>query len=161
MSELKGTEDFLRINQNVNIFDIVSCKEEQASQIIAWLLNPREAHGFGNKFFEAMLNTASKTSQLSGYKYSNKKVEISRKSKQTLLNSYNEVIIQTEYCIDKECKNKKEGRVDILLCLEDAQTLFVIENKYGSQEHSKQAKKYFKHFSKANYKDYTIFYFYF
>ena len=56
MKTLKGNEDFLCINQCVNIFDIISCKEEQASQIIAWLLNPREAHGFKEQVFIALLN---------------------------------------------------------------------------------------------------------
>lgn len=162
MTTLEGDEDFLCINQNVNIFDIISCKEEQASQIIAWLLNPREAHGFGNRFFEAMLNAASSNSQLSGYKYIERQAETKRKQKQKLLDAYNDVIVQTEYCIDKQCKDK-EGRVDILLCLEDkdAKALFVIENKYGSQEHGKQTKKYFNHFSKAKeYHNYTVFYIY-
>ena len=159
MKSLKGNEDFLCINQRVNIFDIIGCKEEQASQIIAWLLNPREAHGFGNRFFEAMINAASSHSQLFGYKYNERQVETSRRQKQKLLDAYKDVIVQTEYCVEKQCKDK-EGRVDILLCLEDAKALFVIENKYGSQEHGTQTKKYFRHFSKAQYHNYTVFYIY-
>lgn len=158
MKGLSDDKDFLCINQNVNIFDIISCKEEQASQIIAWLLNPREAHGFGNRFFGAMLDAASSNSQISGYKYSEGKAITARKQKQKLLNEYNDVIVQTEYCIEKRCKDK-EGRVDILLCLGDAKTMFVIENKYGSQEHGTQTKKYFKHFTKK-YHDYTVFFIY-
>ena len=105
MKTLKGNEDFLCINKNVNIFDIISCKEEQASQIIAWLLNPREAHNFGNEFFEAMLNAASSNSQLSGYKYNDRKFETSRIYKQSLLDSYNEVIIGL---LNKEVKEWKK-----------------------------------------------------
>lgn len=154
----KSTRKCLCISKCVNIFDIIRCKEEQASQIIAWLLNPREAHGFKKDFFKAMLD-AMGSEKILGYKGRNTNGD-SLISKQTLLKSYNDVIIQTEYCINKSCRNKKEGRVDILLCLEDVKTIFVIENKYGSKEHGEQAKNYFKYFSSAAYKNYTIFYIY-
>ena len=69
MKKIKGNEDFLCINQCVNIFDIVSCKEEQASQIIAWLLNPREAHGLGNKTICKLLESiADDNAMVRGYK---------------------------------------------------------------------------------------------
>ncbi len=117
MKELKGTEDFLRINQNVNIFDIVSCKEEQASQIIAWLLNPREAHGFGDKFFRAMLDAVSQNSQILGYTYSEEKPEEKpEETKERLQNAYKDVIIQTEYCIDISNSIIQDMKKKIKLC---------------------------------------------
>ena len=157
-----GKEDFLCINKRVNMFDIVGCHEEQASKIIAWLLNPREAHNFGKEFFEAMLDSISKTSSIKGYKYQTKTKKTTSKSleKRDLLKKYEKVIIQIEYCIDNNCKKKEDGRVDILLCLEDVQALFIIENKYGSKEHGRQMENYFTHFSQPAYKDYTVFYIY-
>lgn len=159
MKTLKGNEDFLRINQKVNIFDIVSCKEEQASQIIAWLLNPREAHGFGNHFFKAMLNEL-KDKNIKIFKGTNE-VKNKNKEKDLLIRDwqkkYHNIIIQKEYCINSKCKDEN-GRIDILLCSEDAKTLFVIENKYGAKEHNKQTKIYYDYFSK--YKKYNICYIY-
>ena len=55
MTRLKGNEAFLCINQCVNIFDIVSCKEQQASELIAWLLDPLESHGLGKVFLPRFL----------------------------------------------------------------------------------------------------------
>ena len=162
MKTLKGNEDFLRINQKVNIFDIVSCKEEQASQIIAWLLNPREAHGFGNRFFEAMLNEL-KDKNIKIFK-GTREVKNENKQKESLikdwLKKYSNIIIQKEYCINSKCKNEN-GRIDILLCLEDedVKTLFVIENKYGAKEHNKQTQIYYEYFS-SKYKNYNICYIY-
>lgn len=157
MKRLKGNEDFLRINQKVNIFDIVSCKEEQASQIIAWLLNPREAHGFGNRFFVAMINEL-KDKNIKIFKGTS---EVKDKEKKSLIGNcqekYQNVIIQKEYCFNSECENEN-GRIDILLCLEDAETLFVIENKYGAKEHNGQTEIYYNEFSK--YKKYNVCYIY-
>ena len=161
MKTLNGDEDFLCINQCINIFDIVKCKEEQASQIIAWLLNPREAHGLGDIFFAAFLDAIFPNSdKIYGYKYKRDekdKITECYRQKETLKNAYKDVIIQTEYHINT---NIKENRIDILLCLEQAKSLFVIENKYGAKEHNQQTQQYFKHFSKAKYKDYAIFYIY-
>ncbi len=159
MKAAENNEKFLCINQCVNIFDIISCKEEQASQIIAWLLNPREAHGLGDIFFDRFLEVISPESDvIYGYKYKkNKIVRDAWKKKDILKKAYSDVVIQTEYNIHT---NIKENRIDILLCLEQAKSIFVIENKYGSKEHNSQTKQYFKHFSHAKYKNYTIFYIY-
>lgn len=156
MAKLKGNENFLCINQAVNIFDIISCKEEQASDIIAWLLNPRESHQLGFEFFEAFLHAfSSENGRVCGYQYDGtQQVRKVWKSVSTLINAYADVVIQTEYYLDKD------SRVDILLCLEDVKCLFVIENKYGAKEHNEQTQRYFKHFSRARYKDYIIFYVY-
>lgn len=159
MNKLKGTEDFLRINQRVNIFDIVSCKEEQASQIIAWLLNPREAHNFGSSFFKAMLD------ELNGkdVKIFKGKECLENDDKKNLISNclkkYQEVIIQTEYCFKEKCKNE-DGRIDIFLCMEDPKILFIIENKYGAKEHNNQTQIYYDHFSDKKYEDYSICYIY-
>lgn len=149
-------KEFLRINQAVNIFDIISCKEEHASALIAWLLNPREAHGLEDKFFAAFLGAFSTNGgYVQGYKYEqNRQVKSVRVSADKMKKAYQNVVVQTEYDIGSA------GRVDILLCLEDVKCLFVIENKYGCHENDEQTKKYFKHFSQAKYKDYTIFYVY-
>lgn len=159
MKELKGNENFLCINQCVNIFDIVKCKETQASQIIAWLLNPREAHNWGKKFFADFLDAISspKAQEIQGYTYTERNTKEASKTKKELKDAYKDVVIQTEYNIHVKIK---ENYIDILLCLEQAKSIFVIENKYGAKEHNEQTQKYYKHFSKAQYKGYTIFYVY-
>lgn len=161
MTKLKGDETFLCINQCVNIFDIVSCKEQQASELIAWLFDPLESHGLGKDFFAAFLDVlssdTSECSSIYGWQYENRRIKAVRKEKEALKNAYDDVVIQKEYWIET---GEKENRVDILLCLEKAHTLFVIENKYGAKEHNGQTRKYYKYFSKAAYKDYAIFYVY-
>lgn len=150
MTQLKGNEDYLCINQSVNIFDVISCKEEQASQIIAWLLNPREAHGFRKQVTEQLLTSISDDGKnVCGYK-GTKAENISIAN---ILKHYQDVVIQTEYAIKVDNKGLSEAnkRIDILLCIEtpnDDNYLIIIENKYGCKEHSPQTKVYFDYFSK-------------
>ena len=161
MKTLKGNEDFLCINQCVNIFDIISCKEEQASQIIAWLLNPREAHGFKEQVFIALLNAISADNKnVQGYK-NGKSIDIPIKN---ILRNYQNAIIQTEYAIKIQNSGLSESdkRIDILLCIENNDKdkyLIVIENKYGSKEHGNQTAEYFKYFNEKH-KDYQCIYIY-
>jgi len=161
MKTLKGNEDFLCINQCVNIFDIISCKEEQASQIIAWLLNPREAHGFKEQVLIALLNAISADNKnVQGYK-NGKSIDIPIKN---ILRNYHNAIIQTEYAIKIQNSGLSESdkRIDILLCIENNDKdkyLIVIENKYGSKEHGNQTAEYFKYFNEKH-KDYQCIYVY-
>ena len=161
MSALTGNEDYLCINQCVNIFDIIPCKEEQASQVISWLLNPREAHGFKEQVITTLLNAVSADNKtVQGYE-GNKCVDIPIEN---ILNGYQNVIIQTEYAIKIQDSKLSESdkRIDILLCIENQDKdkyLIIIENKYGSKEHGSQTAEYFKYFSEKH-KDYQCIYIY-
>lgn len=98
-----------------NIFKILKLDnfEIRHSNFLAWLLNPKENHGFNSAFLEAFLN-----STLKSYPAIN----------------YNEVKIETEYCTNEN------RRIDILI--RSSNFVCIIENKYGSDEHDEQCKHY-------------------
>ena len=40
----------LSLMRSDTVFEILSLKEENSSNLLAWLLDPKESHGQGNKF---------------------------------------------------------------------------------------------------------------
>lgn len=68
MTKIRGNEDYLCRAKCVNIFDIVSCKEEQASEILAWLLDPAQGHGLKEYFLKRLLNFLSVCGKIDCFK---------------------------------------------------------------------------------------------
>ena len=156
MNKNEAINNLKCINQCVNIFDIVSFKEEQASQVLAWLLNPFEAHNLKTKTLKALLeNLCDNNKRINCFMGENKKYFF-LSDITGIKNLSDKMIIQTEYSTTK-------GRPDILVIIEEKTKecdgyLIVIENKYGSKENNDQTKKYFSDFKK--YEKYKTIYVY-
>ena len=93
--------------------------EETHSRVLAWLLNPRENHQLGDAFLKRFLS-ATTGMKLSGFNLSAAQVQ-------------------------REWRNRVDGQwgfLDILILDEEHQSLFAIENKVWSWEHSQQLTRY-------------------
>ena len=125
--------------QNKSIFEICSLKEDNSSRLLAWLLNPNEYHGLGNKF---ALHILKKFKKIKVY---NNKGELCTDFKISD-NLFKNAFVTTEYTVQQN-KNVK-GRIDVLAIDLENNICLVIENKYGSFEHDQQCKKYMQSLDK-------------
>lgn len=105
-----------------NIFDVlkVSRAEIRHSNMLAWIMNPNENHGFGDVFLKGVLQRIVEN-DTSG-KYDVFKI--------LLLDMYT-------FSVYREWKN-----IDILLVSSEEEVVIAIENKVGSHEHSNQLARY-------------------
>ena len=127
--------------QNKSIFEICSLKEDNSSRLLAWLLNPNEYHGLGNKFALHILKKCQKKE--GKIKVYDNKGEIFKNFRIT--NSlFKNAFVTTEHYV--EIKNENDeydvGRIDVLAIDEEHNLCLVIENKYGYVEHNGQCEKY-------------------
>lgn len=114
-------ENFLKRSMEFNIFKVLRLEdfEIRHSNFLAWLLDPNENHELKDKFLQSFLTKA-------GYPECNtKNVEIKTEV--------------TTYFPEKEEYNGK--RIDILIESEDF--ICIVENKFGSKEHSNQCQAYY------------------
>jgi hypothetical protein len=116
---LDRLELFLR---KTNFFYIINCQnlEIRHSNFLAWLLNPKENHGFGDYFLKRFLKDI----------FSNRTV--------TWIDEFDIDQINFE---DVEIK-REWNNIDILIKTKDF--IICIENKMKSREHSNQLQKYKK-----------------
>lgn len=120
-----------------NIFSIFKHErhEEANSNLLAWLLDPKEKHGLGNSFLKAFIN------------------QLNTDDKAVNINVSENVTVKREYpFVDV---NNKKRRLDILVTIknrnEDEKTnksFLIIENKIDSSEHDQQLQAYQKYFDK-------------
>lgn len=106
--------------------------EEFHSGVLAWLLDPRQSHGIGDKFLSGFLTHAGvQTAEHFG--------------------DWSAASVQQEWLneVDGEW-----GYLDILILNESEQTLCAIENKVFSGEHSEQLTRYRKALADS-YRDFT------
>lgn len=124
VKKLQQTISELRKNENekFNIFKILKLDkyEIRHSNFLAWLLNPKGSHNLGDTFFKQFLQVAL-----------NENVEDINTS---------DIRIETEYPANVENTSR---RIDILLySATNSDFVCVIENKYGSEEHTGQCQAY-------------------
>lgn len=120
---LLNDPDFERLELELgkpNIFQILSIgnSEIRHSNFLAWLLNPNESHGLGKVFLIKFLRDIATSEVLSDLD----ELEI-------------EQLNFTQVEIRREWKN-----IDLLLIIDDL--VVCIENKFYSQDHSRQLTKY-------------------
>ncbi len=117
-----------------NMFDVlkISRTEIRHSNVLAWLLDPRESHGFGKKIL----------SNLNSHIVENKLCE-SNKVFDILMMDYSDVVVYREW------KN-----IDILIISKKEKYIICIENKIDSQDHDNQLDKYYETLNK-NFPDYS------
>lgn len=105
-----------------NIFSIlkVENREIRHSNLLAWLLNPKENHNLGNAFLSKFIETFVKIN-----------IKENKDDKLLLIN-YDNIQVKREW------KN-----IDLLLLDEEERIVFVIENKINTKEHDNQLERYF------------------
>ena len=94
--------------------------EEFHSGVLAWLLDPKQSHGYGDRFLKDFLNRA-------GVRLAGHSVDWSE----------TEVIREWENVVDGQ-----QGYLDILIVNKAQQVVCAIENKVFSGEHSEQLTRY-------------------
>ena len=124
VKKLQQTISELRKNENekFNIFKILKLDkyEIRHSNFLAWLLNPKGSHNLGDTFFKQFLQVAL-----------NENVEDINTS---------DIRIETEYPANVEDTTR---RIDILIySVQTPEFVCVIENKYGTEEHTGQCQAY-------------------
>lgn len=107
-----------------NIFDVlkISRTEIRHSNTLSWLLDPNENHNLGDAYLRGVVQRLVEKDDSGRYDV----------FKLLLLDLY-------DFTVYREYKN-----IDILLISEKEKTLFAIENKVGSHEHSNQLDRYRK-----------------
>lgn len=133
----------LSLMRSDTVFEILSLKEENSSNLLAWLLDPRESHGQGNKFAKHLLKACADNGKIYAYTAGerNKNIDVEKRE------YFKNAVVWTEYPVT-DCwggrNGKINGRIDILLVDAENDLAMVIENKYGSQEHDNQCRTYKK-----------------
>lgn len=114
--------ELLPWTKRFNLFDVlkISRMEIRHSNMLAWLLNPNENHGFGDAFLKAIIQVVVQNDDNGRYNIL-----------ETLLMDFYSFVVYREW------KN-----IDILLVSDAEKFLIAIENKIDSHEHDDQLKKY-------------------
>lgn len=115
-------DELLPWTKRFNLFDVlkISRMEIRHSNMLAWLLNPNENHGFGDAFLKAIIQIVVQNDDNGRYDIL-----------ETLLMDFYSFVVYREW------KN-----IDILLVSDVEKFLIAIENKIDSHEHGNQLKKY-------------------
>lgn len=119
--------DKLKVHLNqFNIFDIlkISKTEIRHSNVLSWLLNPKENHGLDDVFLRKFLQDCIKTSILNNNICTLDLMNVS-------LMDYSDIIVNREW-----------NNIDILIVSKNNKTVICIENKTFSKESKHQLKKY-------------------
>ena len=124
---LLESSDFEKLElelQKPNIFSILGIgrKEIRHSNFLAWLLNPNETHGLGNRLLIRVLRDLS---------IEDKTLDILDINK---LN-FSDVEVNREY-------KTIDGSIDILIVFRNDKLVICIENKFDTEDSKKQLKKY-------------------
>ena len=124
-----------------NFFDVlkVSKMEIRHSNVISWLLDPNENHGFGKKILSSLNSYIAKMFCVNDTPTSFK----------LLTMNYIDILLYREW-----------QNIDILVESKEFKYVLCIENKFGSQEHDDQLNRYYAIIEEKYGKDYTKLYLY-
>lgn len=119
--------------ERFNIFDIlkISRTEIRHSNMLAWLLDPNENHGLGDKFLKNTL------------------IQILKENDDKEYDSF-KLLLMDLYSFRAF---REREHIDILLVSDKEKYVIAIENKIGSSEHNHQLQRYREYLDKE-YKDY-------
>lgn len=123
LQDIECLDDLNAWTSKLNLFDVlkISRNEIRHSNFLAWLLNPNENHGLGDKYLKGLLSRILKNS--------NKKNDVLN----ILLSDF------YSFNIYREWKN-----IDILILSDKEKLAVIIENKVTSNEHDNQLNRYKK-----------------
>lgn len=147
MSEL--LQDFIsdpRVNRVIealkrsnDIFDIINPYENQHSQILAWLFNPREGHGQGDAIFKDFLTAAYASSY--DNVLSNKDFFAIWTPSRIARTGFHSLTAKREFLLSNG------GRLDLLMIDTVNKMLIVVENKHGTRLGKTQLESYYEEVS--------------
>lgn len=123
LQDIEYLDDLNAWTSKLNLFDVlkISRNEIRHSNFLAWLLNPNENHGLGDKYLKGLLSRILKNS--------NKKNDVLN----ILLSDF------YSFNVYREWKN-----IDILILSDKEKLAVIIENKVTSNEHDNQLNRYKK-----------------
>ena len=119
-----------------DIFDIILPNENQHSEILAWLFNPREGHGQGDAIFKDFLSAAYFSAE--DNVFSNKEFFSTWTPSRISRTGFHSLIAKREYRLSNN------GRLDLLLMDPVNKILVVVENKHGSRLGKTQLESYYE-----------------
>ncbi|WP_071394803.1 PDDEXK-like family protein [Bacillus tuaregi] len=145
--DLENDTTFQQLNQQVNSFNTLKIlklenHEIRHSNVLAWLLSPKENHGLRDYFLRKLVehlilieeNTAKSQYENVG--------EILNHS---LMDSH----------VYREVKTNKNRYIDLLIINQQMKTVFLIENKFYTTESKNQLDDYLE-FIEQNFKNFTV-----
>lgn len=135
VNELVFDPDFITLSRyavSTSILDLKTFKENDVSNVLAWLLDPREGHLQSDYFLKSLIAAI--------YQKANDEqlAELPQATKMSLCSLSNIKVMQ-----EVHINQSQSRRIDLLLADLDAKVLIVIERKDGSSAHSGQLKDYY------------------
>jgi len=145
--ELENDSTFQKLNQKVNSFNTLKILrlenyEIRHSNILAWLLNPKENHNLGDYFLRKLMEYLI----LIDENMDNPQYEI-------IGEILNHSLVDSH--VYREVKTDKNRLMDLLIVNQRIKSIIIIENKIYSTESENQLDDYLD-FVKHTFKDYTI-----
>lgn len=140
-------------NNDISILDIIGINEMNMSNILCWLLNPRQAHNLGDMFIKSFLRAA----KISAY---NTNLTFLKDWNMLEISSYSfgDFVAETEVHFSPDKMSK--CRIDILMVDKVNKIAIIIENKYGAKQHGDQISNYEKsaqELTKYGYETYCVY----
>lgn len=128
-----------------DIFDVISLRENQHSDMLAWCLNPNEGHGQGDAIIKDFLIAAYEESY--GAAFGNRKFFEEWRPSRIRTTSFGAAFLSRELGIEVDA-NGKRGRLDLFLLDPINKIVVTVENKAGRKLSAKQLEDYWKAVSK-------------
>lgn len=137
--DIKCLDELLPWTEKFNMFDVlkISRTEIRHSNMLGWLLDANENHGFGEEFLRGVLQKITQNDEFNRYDV----------FKLLLMDLYS-------FRVFREWRN-----IDILLVSDEEKFVLAIENKVGSHEHSNQLNRY-REILEMEYSEYDRIYIY-
>jgi PD-(D/E)XK nuclease superfamily len=144
-----------RLGESQNIFDIIGMNENGHSNFLAWLLNPNESHGLGDSFFHELLRQVLAAYEDSDGMY-REAFQLNEFFQEWDIASVEEASFQNSLFVEREFNAGDSGRIDLLLIDHYHELVVVIENKFGSSEHSGQLNRYYQFLNGDRFEGYDL-----
>lgn len=145
--DLENDTAFQQLNQAVNSFNTLKIlklesHEIRHSNVLAWLLNPKENHSLRDYFLRKMLEHL---------------ILIDENTNNPKYNTVGEILNQSlmDSHVYREVKTDKNRYIDLLIVNQQLKTVFLIENKFYSTESENQLDDYLAYIQ-HQFEDFTI-----
>lgn len=124
LKDIDTLQEVERFSNQFNVFEILGVvnTEIRHSNMLAWLLNPKEIHGLDESFIKKLIQI---------YINSFYKADYQKNTFKLLLSNFEDAIVLREW-----------NNIDLLIVSEQNKTVITIENKIWSKESQHQLKKY-------------------
>lgn len=145
--DLENDANFQQLNQQVNSFNTLKIlklenHEIRHSNILAWLLNPKENHNLSDYFLRKVMEHLMLMDENGG-----------NVQYQKIGNILNHSLVDSH--VYREVKTDKNRYIDLLIVNQQLKTVLIIENKFYSSESVNQLNDYLE-FTRHTFKNFTI-----